>query len=610
MLDITNKQIYQHQKQNLYDNQIDNNNNDPIIQSLQCSSTTLTGPSSTPQGNIVTYNATVFPNNAVYNVTFRDGGNILGTVTSNNIGEATFRWNTSGATIGNHSITVDVGGLCPSTPLVVNIFSPTCNILLNTPTTVTVNDLVPLTATITPSTGFRIAFRDGDNLITTGMTPDVNGTVTFMWAATGTGIHSMSAVGIPTSGPIQCVSNTVDVNVVLPTCSVSLGTSTAEATVGTSITLTAIVSPPGTYNVEFRDGATILQVLTSDSTGIAQFNWNTTGQSPGIHLLTANVITPITCTSPAIGIILSPVCQSITLTANPTTVIQNDSITLTATASPAASYSIDFKDGPTLLGAVVSNPQGVASFIFNTSGASIGIHNLTASIENQCVSTIIPVVINTPTCNISLTTNPLSTEIGNPITLTATVNPPGVYNVIFKDGPTQLISITSDSTGTAIFNWNTVGQTLGPHNLTASIITPISCVSSPVTVTLTLTCSSISLIPSVTSAKQGEMILLTAVVSPPGEFDIAILDGANILSLIRSNNSGVATFNWDTTGDIIGTHNLTAKTTIPPQCISPIIPINITQVQPPPPPPTEAGISPLILLLGLGVAGLLLLSRR
>lgn len=82
----------------------------------------------------------------------------------------------------------------------------------------------------------------------------------------------------------------------------------------------------------------------------------------------------------------------------------------------------------------------------------------------------------------SLIVNPLSGIIGDIITSTATISPPGIYLVDFKDGTTLLQTVLSGIDGIAIYNWNTANVSEGEHNITVSIG---QCISPSIVVNLT-----------------------------------------------------------------------------------------------------------------------------
>lgn len=89
-------------------------------------------------------------------------------------------------------------------------------------------------------------------------------------------------------------------------------------------------------------------------------------------------------------------CTSISLNSNTISGTIGDIITLTATINPVGLYAVDFKDGTTLLQTVQSGIDGIATYNWNTTNISEGVHNITANTD-QCVSPSIAINLTIPT---------------------------------------------------------------------------------------------------------------------------------------------------------------------------------------------------------------------
>jgi len=89
-------------------------------------------------------------------------------------------------------------------------------------------------------------------------------------------------------------------------------------------------------------------------------------------------------------------CPSISLVVNPMSGTIGDMLTLTTTINPTGIYTVDFKDGTTLLQTVQSGIDGIVTYNWDTTNAAEGIHNIIASID-QCSSSSIAVNLTTPT---------------------------------------------------------------------------------------------------------------------------------------------------------------------------------------------------------------------
>ena len=157
--------------------------------------------------------------------------------------------------------------------------------------------------------------------------------------------------------------------------------SAISAAFGTSVTLTATVSPSGaTGTMTFYDGSTSLGsgTLSSGAASLA-----TTTLAVGTHIITAvySGNTSYTAsTSSAVSVTITSAATTATtttLTTTATAVTAGTSITLTAAVSPAAATgSLTFYDGTTSLGAVTLSAGSAA---YTTTTLADGTHSITAT---------------------------------------------------------------------------------------------------------------------------------------------------------------------------------------------------------------------------------------
>lgn len=190
---------------------------------------------------------------------------------------------------------------------------------------------------------------------------------------------------------------------------------------------------------------------------------------------------PDSGTSPQTIDVTSPIpCEMISMSLTSTEpIIIGGSRTLTAKVTPAGHYLVDFYDGLELLGEVMSDPLGIATFTWNTTPMTIiETHHVTAKVpDSTCISGEILIDVLSPFCSIILI--PLTENVikGNTIRLTATVTPAGVYDIIFRDGEIVIATVTSSPDGISTYDWDTTDITEGEHNITANVVTPIQCSS-------------------------------------------------------------------------------------------------------------------------------------
>ncbi|QEE29600.1 DUF3500 domain-containing protein [Terriglobus albidus] len=181
----------------------------------------------------------------------------------------------------------------------------------------------------------------------------------------------------------------------------TLTSSATSAISGTSITLTAAVSPSGaTGTVTFYDGSTSIGTGTLSS---GATNISTSSLSVGTHTITATYggnSSYSGSTSSSVSITItsgSTTSTTTTLSTSLTSVTYGSAVTFTATVSPsAATGSVTFYDGSTSLGAVTLS-SGSASL--STSTLTVGTHTITAtyagsSTYSSSTSSAVTVVVN------------------------------------------------------------------------------------------------------------------------------------------------------------------------------------------------------------------------
>jgi hypothetical protein len=164
---------------------------------------------------------------------------------------------------------------------------------------------------------------------------------------------------------------------------------------------------------------------------------------------------------------LTPTTTSLASSVNPSTIGQ--SVTFTATVSPAATGSVSFFDGATPLGTV--SLDGSSQAALATSSLSAGTHNIVAvyagdSTHAGSSSAVLVQNVNLQSATITVTSSPNPSFTSDPVTFTATVTPGTTGNVTFFDGSTQLG--TAALNGSSQASLTTSSLSAGPHSISAT----------------------------------------------------------------------------------------------------------------------------------------------
>lgn len=158
-------------------------------------------------------------------------------------------------------------------------------------------------------------------------------------------------------------------------------------------------------------------------------------------------------------------------------VFQGDAVTLTATVTPAAAGTVQFKDGANNVGAPVTVSSGAATL--NTTALSVGSHSLTAeftgatpNILNSVSSAVSYEVQARPATatTTALSVNPSGSAAQfSPVTLSATVSPSASAGAIqFTDNGANYGNPVPVSGGSATLNTATLA--IGAHSFTAKFV--------------------------------------------------------------------------------------------------------------------------------------------
>ncbi len=259
-----------------------------------------------------------------------------------------------------------------------------------------------------------------------------------------------------------------------------LSSSLNPAVYGQSVTFTSQTTSQvaGTLTgvVIFYDGPNPLGPPVAISGGVASLT--VPGLAAVVHTITATYSgdsTYAVSTSPVLLETVNPASTATTLGTAPNPSAYGQPVTLTATVtSPAGAVftgSVQFSDGPNMLGARTVSASGVASM--NTSALAVGSHALTAQYiattdfqASTSAALTHKVVLATTKTTLQVAPNPA--KKGLVVTLTATVTPQysgsPTGTVTFKDGAKTLGTATISS-GQATFQTSTLA--VGTHSIKA-----------------------------------------------------------------------------------------------------------------------------------------------
>src|SRR2546425_3601754 len=298
---------------------------------------------------------------------------------------------------GSHSLTAQYNGdgnLNPSTSSAVIVTigkASTTTALMSASNPSVYGQSVTFTATVSvtsPGSGATtgsVTFSEGSTTLGTG---SLNGAAqaTYSTSSLAVGSHLIIATYAGDGNFTASTSSSLIQVVNQAGSATALVSSQNPSAIGQSVTFTATITAvaPGagtpTGTVTFQEGTSTLATGTLDSAGHASF---TTGAlSAGGHAITATYGGDLNFTGSS-GTVAQAVNQGLTNTtttveASPNPSLLGDSVTFTATVTPAppAGELVTFSDGSTTLGAGALN-SGIATFTTTTT-LSLGSHFINA----------------------------------------------------------------------------------------------------------------------------------------------------------------------------------------------------------------------------------------
>jgi hypothetical protein len=441
--------------------------------------TILTGSSVTSSenpstyGQSITFTAMVTPGAATGTITFMEGTTTLG---SGTLSGGTATYGTSSLAVGSHSITAVYGGdivyagstSSVLTQIVNPIQTPTTTAVKSSANPSTYNKSVTFTVTVIPkvSTG-TVTFIDGATTLGTGII--TSGIAKYSTSMLNAGTHAVTAVYSGDTTNAGSSSTVLSQVVSQAPTSIKIKSSANPLTWGKPVTFTATVTPKAaTGSITFFDGTSTLGTGTL-SGGVATYT--TTSLNVGSHSITAVYSGDANCfgnTSPVLGQDVKLVTTTIKVrsSANPSKF--SNSVTFTATVTPATSTgTVTFMDGTTTLG--VGTLSGGAA-TYSTPSLAVGSHSITAVYggdTNNAVSSSVALthVVNMMPTTIKLISSVNPSTSGQSVILTATVTPTAATGIVtFMDGTTTIGTGTL-SGGAATYSTSSFSS--GTHSITA-----------------------------------------------------------------------------------------------------------------------------------------------
>ncbi len=456
----------------------------------------------------------------------------------------------------------------------VNHSSDTLNLASSVNPSVT-GQPVKLTAVVQPrfpnsgTFSGSLIFADGNK--TLGTAPvNSSGVGSLLTSFPSAGSHSLLAVFGGNSSFVGGSSATLTQVVNPATPTVSLIGTVNPSSFGQQATFNITVSGPTggtspTGTVNLLDGGSIILSGALDKTG--QVALSTSSLSVGSHTLTAQYpgdSNYTTATSPSLTQTVGKGASSTTLVASPAPSTFGQSVTFTATVTPAAGSgtptgTVTFSEGSN---SFTANLDATGKATVTTSTLTAGTHNVNASYSGDANFTgssgSFSETVNKGGTATAIASSLNPATFGQTVTFTATVTAQGnstvpTGSVSFSDGATALGSAPLDAQGKAVLataalsvgSHNVIANYSGDSNFSISASTALAQVINRASSTTTLTTS-----PNPSTFGQG--IALTAIVAPPAGVantpagTVTFTNGGTSLGTSNLDNSGKASLTVST----------------------------------------------------------------
>ena len=545
-------------------------------------------------------------------VYFRDGTTILGQVTVNSSGIATYPFSRALA-VGTHDITANfvpassatstVAGSTSAAQAVTVTTAPTETTLVlsnsgtqafaTTPAVIaTATTSIPGAASFSPDG--TVVFYDGENAVS-GAIP-VGGTkATFTFPTNTTlGTHAITAKFTPSSSSFIGSASSVSTLTVTPAAtSTALSLSSAsQVYLGSPTTATANVAQVGGVypagKIEFRDGELLLATTATDASGTATFTF-ASETTTGSHSITArfipaaNLYVQSTSAVRVLTVTAAPTTTTLTLDRSTQAYAGADTATATGTVAPVGGTypagAIQFLDGAVVIATVPTNNSGSASYRF-ASDFGFGDHPIRARFTPLSTlfesSTSAPQTLSVTQAQaaVAATLSTASQVYGtaSPVVISASVPrvgstyPSGRF--VFLDGTVTLATVTASATGSAEYTVSSYFAA-GTHPITvrfepsSGTVTGSTSAARDLTVSMFASATSLTLNGTATQVyTSSSTVTATASIGAYGTGAFAsgtfqFRDGSTVLGSVAVSTSGSASFALDR-NLAAGAHTITA----------------------------------------------------
>ena len=513
-------------------------------------------------GQTITLTATVTPITATGTVTFTDGVTVLGTAS---LISGTAVYTTSNLSAGSHNISATYSGNAAygsstSQPITQTVNRNTSALtLVSNPNPANFGQAVTFTATISPlaATG-TVTFTDGATVL--GTASLISGTTVYTNSNLSVGSHTISVTYDGNNSYAGATSQPVTQVVNPGTTGLNLTSSPNPSKVGQSVTFTSTVNPPSASGVvSFTlDGNTTIPVTLSG--GMATYITNTL--TAGSHSIASTYSGDASYNSSSSSVItqvvnLNTSSLSLTSSVNPSKVGQ--SVTFTATVSPAAASGIVSFTVDSGSAIPVTVAGGIATY--STSTLSAGSHNITATYGGDTAyagsTNSLTQIVGLNSATVSITSSPNPAAVGQTVTFTATVSPTAASGTVTFTEGANIVGTATLISGSAVYT--TSSLIVGSHVISATYGGDTSYVgasSQPITQVVNFNSSSLSLTSSTNPSKVGQSVTFTATVSPAAASGIVSFTVDSGAAIPVPVSGGIATY----TTSILsaGSHNIVA----------------------------------------------------
>jgi spore germination protein YaaH len=558
----------------------------------QCSNAAISADKATPQipGTAITFTASAFcAGTAQYQFSLQSPGGGL-TVPQPYSGANTWTWNTTGLPLGTYSVQVAARNL--GSPVsydtlatisfrLARCLTPTFG--ADHPSPQLPGTSITFTAAGTCSGTPEYQFSETAPGGTTTVVRPYSGTATYGWATTPSslyGAYSFS-VDLRVTGVSVGSEASQSLPFSLTSCSGAALTTNKTSpqptgtTVGVGGSATCVSTPQYRFVIQPPGGPS---AVVQDFSGTSTFSWIGNGIG-GTYLLELDAKGAAQAASTMQIVQLTFVlasCSAVTLAANPaspqppgTAVV----LTATATCPGTAQYRFSITK-PNQGATVVQDFGGINTYGWNTTGLPLGDYGLKIDVKNLAATAAEAAANSTYTlANPACTTPVVTTDLASPqgdgvvVTFSATTTtcPSPLYRFYYQTAGASGWTLLQDYSASRSYSWLTTGAPGGNYRFEVDVrdsTRPVAYDQYTVAPFVINACALASLSPSVPSPQTaGTQVTVTAsstssAFCPNPLYKFWILASGSSTWQMVQDYSTSATFNWNSTGAVLGTYHL------------------------------------------------------